>query len=122
MSYVGSRGVTIEQLARMGRPVRTYGTGRTCAVCGCKLSQYNPDTVCAVCDDGRPVVARKSGPQPADTPLGRQILRHFDSVTAAACALGWPHARLHRYVSGIREMPEANRKRLVKLIGEWERR
>ena len=26
--------------------VRTYGTGRVCAVCGTHLSRYNPDPVC----------------------------------------------------------------------------
>jgi hypothetical protein len=36
-----------------GRPLRTYGQGRTCMVEGCdtRLSLYNPNTRCSLHDD-----------------------------------------------------------------------
>lgn len=34
--------------------VRTYGTGRACAVCGAHLSRYNPDPVCWAHRDEEP--------------------------------------------------------------------
>ena len=31
-----------------GRPIRTYGEGRTCTVCGTPLSRYNESRWCGV--------------------------------------------------------------------------
>ncbi len=48
-SHIGRRFVTGTELIQ-GRPVRTYGRGRTCSTSGCEttLSLYNPNPRCSV--------------------------------------------------------------------------
>jgi hypothetical protein len=31
------------------KPVETYGEDRPCGLCGCRLSKYNPLSVCGLC-------------------------------------------------------------------------
>jgi hypothetical protein len=49
----GTRLVTGSDLIH-GRPLRTYGRGRTCVVEGCdtRLSLYNPNARCSLHDRG----------------------------------------------------------------------
>jgi predicted nucleic acid-binding Zn-ribbon protein len=44
-----------------GTAPQTYGEGRTCSECGCRLSRYNPDPTCSTCTGPDHRIMRMTG-------------------------------------------------------------
>lgn len=127
-------GITVEQLGRQGRKApAVYSLDRTCQICGCKLSRYNPGTVCAPCTSREDIAAQAERdrswvgnlyseiPEACEPGLLRIIVtRYFGTMKAANLRLGWSKNLIATYACDRKphQMPEWRREALNKLISE----